>query len=80
MSRVIGIVEELARILANGIPFIVKKHAVVAERRGKRYKVYLPVQLNDIWRKLSEDGICIDVIIVVPLHPKKCCKRKVIER
>ncbi|MCG2880826.1 MAG: hypothetical protein L7G96_05865 [Vulcanisaeta sp.] len=35
-------------------------------RAGNRYYIYLPTQLNDIWRELHEKKVEVNVIIEVP--------------
>jgi len=35
-------------------------------RAGNRYFVYLPIDLNDIWRELHEKKVEINVIIEIP--------------
>jgi hypothetical protein len=35
-------------------------------KAGSRYLVYLPVELNDIWRELHEKKVELNVIIEVP--------------
>jgi hypothetical protein len=35
-------------------------------RAGNRYFVYLPIDLNDIWKELHEKKVEVNVIIEVP--------------
>jgi hypothetical protein len=35
-------------------------------RAGNRYYIYLPTQLNDIWRELHEKKVEVNVIIEIP--------------
>jgi hypothetical protein len=35
-------------------------------RAGNRYFVYLPIELNDIWRELHEKKAEVNVIIEIP--------------
>ena len=35
-------------------------------RAGNRYFIYLPIDLNDIWKELHEKKVEVNVIIEVP--------------
>ena len=35
-------------------------------RAGSRYFIYLPIDLNDIWKELHEKKVEVNVIIEVP--------------
>jgi hypothetical protein len=35
-------------------------------RAGNRYFVYLPIELNDIWRELHEKKAEVNIIIEIP--------------
>jgi len=35
-------------------------------RAGNRYFVYLPIDLNDIWKELHEKRVEVNVIIEIP--------------
>lgn len=43
---------------------LVKGRSVV--RETKNYKVYLPIEFNDIWERLYRDGRRVDVLILLP--------------
>jgi hypothetical protein len=35
-------------------------------RAGNRYFVYLPIELNDIWKELHDKKVEVNVIIEIP--------------
>jgi len=35
-------------------------------KAGQRYLIYLPTELNDIWRELHEKKVELNVIIEIP--------------
>jgi len=35
-------------------------------RAGSRYFIYLPIDLNDIWKELHEKKVEVNVIIEIP--------------
>jgi|MonGeyMetagenome_1017769.scaffolds.fasta_scaffold358977_2 hypothetical protein len=35
-------------------------------KAGQRYLIYLPIELNDLWRELHEKKVELNVIIEIP--------------
>ncbi len=63
--------EDLAKILANGDLIIpAPRRAIILEsnKRGPRYKVYLPTHYNELWRFLRSKGKDVDIIVVIRLR------------
>jgi len=53
--------EDILRLVKT-IP--VRKRGIVREH--KMYKIYLPLELNDLWTELREKNVKFDVVILIP--------------
>jgi len=57
------------RCMSPGFELKIKPKVIFAGLRsvakeGKRYKIYLPIPLNDVWRKLHSRKVRLEVYLV----------------
>ena len=44
---------------------ILVRNRVIAREGDQRFKIYLPISDNDLWEKLSESRVKVDVVIKI---------------